>query len=120
MIDDKLEHIEETAEIILSRTSSEDIDENLLRQKVIQAAEINYADEDFSDKDIEFIVRKLQERFVVKMSVGDMFHSEDYKPWLVKVKTEINWYFWRRYKKYASSTVCAINQISLDLEISGN
>ena len=54
----------------------------------------------FSEAEIQSITRKLEERFNIRMSLGTIFSAENYRPWLDKIKGEINWYYWNRYERY--------------------
>lgn len=53
-----------------------------------------------SDKDLESAVRLLETRFSIRMAAGTIFEAEDYKPWLVEKQASIEWYYWKRYRKY--------------------
>ncbi len=54
----------------------------------------------FTDGEIAEAVRTLQTRFSVRMRLGSLFQSEDYKPWLAGKQGDINWYYWERYRKH--------------------
>ncbi len=50
-------------------------------------------------EEVEYVVRKLETRFDICMSLGTMFSSQDYRPWLDSVQGDVAWYYWRRYQR---------------------
>ena len=99
-------------------TAIEDMDANMLSPKdlalvdtplieravstsAVAIAQIN--DVNIELDEIALIVRKLQERFDIRMSLGTMFSSEDYIPWLDDARGDIEWYYWDRYKRHLNS-----------------
>ena len=52
----------------------------------------------FSADDIEKVVKRLEERFDIKMSLGTLF-ADEYRPWLAAAKGDIDWFYWNRYKR---------------------
>lgn len=99
-----LESIEQMAAALLSRKVKEvgDIEESVFRQAVIQMAQSTlniYSDININDIPIEDIVKKLQQRFSIKMSLGTMFEAEKHRPWLEGALIT-DWYYWKRYKRY--------------------
>ena len=36
----------------------------------------------------------------IKMSLGTIFSTEKYRPWLDDSKSDIEWYYWNRYKRF--------------------
>jgi hypothetical protein len=55
----------------------------------------------FSKDDIELIVKRLEERFDIKMALGTLF-ADDYRPWLAAAKGDLDWFYWNRYKRLLS------------------
>ncbi|MDT8391686.1 MAG: Z1 domain-containing protein [Lentisphaeria bacterium] len=55
---------------------------------------------DFFESDIAQAVKTLQTRFIHRMPMGALFESEDYRPWLAGRQGDIDWYYWRRYRKH--------------------
>lgn len=49
--------------------------------------------------DADYLVRKLETRFDIGMSLGTMFSSEEYRPWLDDARADIFWYYWNRYQR---------------------
>jgi hypothetical protein len=54
----------------------------------------------FTDNEIMEVVKKLQTKFSIRMSRGTLFESENYRPWLLSKKSDIDWYYWERYRKH--------------------
>ena len=52
----------------------------------------------FEPEEIKTTVGRLQESFDVKMKLGTLFESDDYKPWLKEKQAEIKWLYWERYR----------------------
>ena len=55
---------------------------------------------DFSIDDLDGVVRALETRFSIRMSLGSLFEAEDYKPWLIGRQGDIDWFYWERYRKH--------------------
>jgi hypothetical protein len=93
--------VEDTAVNILSPKDPSAVDIELIEKAVTISAnshsEMN--DVKIENDDITLIVKKLQERFDIKMSLGILFSAEDYIPWLDDAKGNIEWYYWDRYKR---------------------
>lgn len=53
--------------------------------------------------DKALIVRRLEERFDITMSLGDLISSSEYKPWLNDARGSKDWFYWSRYKRYLST-----------------
>jgi hypothetical protein len=99
-----LENIEQMAADLLRRKAKEvgGIEESVFRQAVHQMAQLTlstYSDITIKDIPVDQIVKRLQQRFSIKMSLGTMFEAEKYRPWL-EAAMITDWYYWRRYKKY--------------------
>lgn len=52
----------------------------------------------FSEEEIASVVKRLEERFDIKMSLGTLF-ADEYRPWLAATKGDIDWFYWNRYKR---------------------
>ena len=104
-----LDDIESAATNLLSNKAkkTKEIEENYFIQAVRSAAvfivsahnENDINEIDIDDIPVNDISKKLQERFNIQMSLGTMFSSEKYKPWLADEQMNINWYYWERYRK---------------------
>jgi hypothetical protein len=53
-----------------------------------------------SESDYIAALKAIETRFSIRMSMGTMFHAEDYRPWLISKQGEIPWYYWDRYRNY--------------------
>ena len=58
------------------------------------------AEGDLSEVDIEQVVKTIETRFSIRMQIGALFESENYKPWLARRQGDIEWYYWERYRKH--------------------
>ena len=81
--------------------------------KAIEAAcktlEITELSEDVKIK----ILKKLQTEFVTSMESGLFFADKStHKPWLQEQEDNIDWYYWKRYKKYLESRLFPSKVIS--------
>ncbi len=59
---------------------------------------------EFDEAEIEEALRYIKSQFVYRMTIGALFESENYKPWLEKRQGDINWYYWERYRKHLLTT----------------
>jgi hypothetical protein len=89
--------IEDTVATMLSPLTVEEVTRDLIEKSVLKIAEFHNID---SKQDIEDIVRRLEARFDVTMSLGTVFFSDEYRPWLENARSDINWYYFERYKRY--------------------
>ena len=93
--------VEDTAANLLSLKDPSAVDIELIEKAVVTSAdsisEMNYVK--IEKDDVTLIVKKLQERFDIRMSLGTMFSAEGYIPWLDDAKGDIGWYYWDRYKR---------------------
>jgi hypothetical protein len=55
--------------------------------------------DDDESLDIDAIVRRLEERFDVRMGLGVVFEAEDHRPWLADRRGDVDWYYWTRYRR---------------------
>jgi len=62
----------------------------LIEDKVRKIAAIQEID---SEDTIQLVVKKLEERFNVTMSLGVLFSRQDHRPWLDDRRGNINWYY---------------------------
>ncbi len=51
------------------------------------------------EEDIRNITKKLETRFDISMGIGSILEAEDYIPWLDDNRGDIDWYYWKRYKR---------------------
>ncbi|MCB9147562.1 MAG: Z1 domain-containing protein [Caldilineaceae bacterium] len=96
-MNDKLIQIEDAATSLLSSLVSDSIERLVIEEKVRAIAAIQG---DYSEEDIQSITRKLEVRFSISMSLGTLFASEDYRPWLDTARGGIDWYYWNRYRRF--------------------
>jgi hypothetical protein len=69
-----------------------------------------------AEDDILKITKKLETRFDISMDIGSMLEANDYIPWLDDNRGDIDWYYWKRYKRLLPDKKFAPNVIStLDL-----
>jgi len=96
-----LTSVEDTAANILFVLEPSAVETELIERAVSKSAGIisETYNVNFEKSDLTQIVKRLQERFDIKMSLGIMFSAEDYIPWLSDVKGNIEWYYWGRYKR---------------------
>ena len=75
-------------------------EDTLLDLAKAQALVLSMTDEEkFTDAEIFQAVKNVQARFVHRMSMGALFDSEEYRPWLAERQGDIDWYYWERYRK---------------------
>ncbi|XPV75768.1 MAG: Z1 domain-containing protein [Desulfovibrio sp.] len=103
-ISDLQEYIELTVTQLLSRmvAMGEDIPEEkfyLAVNATVANVAALYPDVDVEVLDVDSIVKKLQERFDIQMSLGTIFPGEKYTPWLQEVYGDVDWYYWSRYRQ---------------------
>jgi len=51
------------------------------------------------EEDILDITKKLETRFDISMGIGSILEAEDYIPWLDDNRGDIDWYYWKRYRR---------------------
>lgn len=93
---EKLVRVEDTVAIYLSQLDTDVVERSVIEEAIKTFAPIFGV---YSDQDIEIITKRLEERFNISMSLGTLFASEDYRPWLDEARGEINWYYWLRYRR---------------------
>jgi hypothetical protein len=49
--------------------------------------------------DILKIAKKLETRFDISMGIGSILEADDYIPWLDDNRGDIDWYYWKRYRR---------------------
>jgi Z1 domain len=62
-------------------------------------AELTGAGQPTSDE-LATAVRTIMTRFSIRMELGSMFKGENYRPWLTNRQGQIDWYYWKRYRKH--------------------
>lgn len=55
-----------------------------------------------SDSDAEALAKRLEARHDVTMHIGSVLTERDFKPWLEAASAEIDFYYWRRYRRLLS------------------
>jgi hypothetical protein len=93
----KLIAIEDAAANLLYSLEKDSLERFIIEENVRAIAGIMGI---LSEAEIQSITRKLEERFNIRMSLGTIFSAENYRPWLDKIKGEIDWYYWNRYERY--------------------
>lgn len=96
-MNNKVNTIEDAAANLLSSLEFESLDRLIIEEKVRAIAAI---EEGLTEEEIQLISRRLEERFNITMSLGTIFSSEDYRPWLDAKMGDIDWFYWNRYKRY--------------------
>lgn len=100
MMDSNLMRIEDAAASLLSSLDTTVVERSTIDGKVRAIASIQGQ---FSEEDIQMIIRRLEERFSISMNIGLMFAADDYRPWLDDERGNIDWYYWGRYKRYLAN-----------------
>jgi len=95
-MDELLSSIEDAAMNLLSSLNTDIIERSTIEEKVRAICSIQNIDDEDA---ILTIVKKLEERFDINMSLGTLFYAENYRPWLDEKRGEIEWYYWNRYKR---------------------
>lgn len=103
-MNDNINTIEDLASTLLSNGAFENLSEESIIEAVRKMAKIVTETQPctITDEDIKIIVKRLEERFEITMSLGALF-TENYKPWLDDARGGTNWYYWNRYKRYLGS-----------------
>lgn len=52
------------------------------------------------DKDIERLVKKLSNKLLIVLDLGDAITSKDFRSWLPEQKHSIDWQRWKVYKQW--------------------
>jgi hypothetical protein len=80
------------------------VDASTIRDTVekfsVPLCQIHNDGKELTDSDKSLIVKKLQERFDITMTLGTLFHADEYRPWLDECRGNIEWYYWGRYKRF--------------------
>lgn len=97
MINSDLRRIEDAAASLLSSLDLTVVERSVIEEKVRAIASIQGR---FPDDDVQMIIRRLEERFSIRMNIGTIFTADDYRPWLDDERGNIDWYYWERYKRY--------------------
>jgi Z1 domain len=91
-----LEKIEDGVAILLDG-GKKDRDTIINFVRMVVANQHN--DETVSEQDILQITKRLEVRFDISMEVGNLLSAEGYTPWLDDARRNIDWYYWKRYKR---------------------
>ena len=112
---DVLTRIEDAVSRLLSAYDVDNMDRSIIEAKVRQIAMV---EEVSSESEIQQIVRKLEERFNITMSLGVLFSRRDHQPWLDDERGNIEWYYSDRYTRmlhedeYSNSVISAMDKIT--------
>ena len=94
-MNDVLERIEDMVALALQGGSP--------TRETIHKTTKNFSDSVFpnqvTEEDILNITRKLETRFDISMGIGSILEAENYTPWLDDNRGDIDWYYWKRYKR---------------------
>ena len=52
------------------------------------------------DDSAEALAREFEERLGVSMTIGSVLTDDEYRPWLESARSEIDPYYWERYRRY--------------------
>ncbi len=91
-----LEKIEDSVALIME--GGENNRENLLNAVKLTASITPNAG-GISEDEILIITKRLEARFDIKMSIGNLLKAEEYIPGLDENRGGISWYYWERYKR---------------------
>ncbi len=73
------------------------------REEIINTVKMIALTPQYNDKitadDILKIAKKLETRFDISMGIGSILEAEDYTPWLDDNRGDIDWYYWKRYRR---------------------
>jgi hypothetical protein len=98
-------------EIATSVISSRDaVDNKTIRDAVEQAAMLPMFAE--MNLDLDRLEELLISKYQVSMTEGATLIDQDHKPWLAQSKAGIDWYYWRRYRKYLGQTGLSPNVVN--------
>jgi hypothetical protein len=100
----KLYALEDAATLCLKPLANEDIDQisaSNIQEAVNRSTMLFDGQYEYEESDIEFVTRRLEEKFDTSMSLGTMFYKiEDYRPWLDDKKGDIDWYYRDRFLRF--------------------
>ena len=88
--------VEDAVMNLLSALDQSVVERAIIEEKVRQVSSIQGI---MSEIEVNTIIRKIEERFDIRMPLGIMFATEDYRPWLSGARGDIKWYYWGRYKR---------------------
>ena len=112
---DVLASIEDAVAALLSVRNMDNLDRSIIEAKVRQIAMVQDVS---SEQMIQQIVRKLEERFNITMSLGVLFSKADHHPWLDDERGSIEWYYSDRYNrmlledKYSHKVISSMDKIT--------
>ena len=93
------ENLEKIEDSVARMLEGGDTDREKILKTVSMVASMIYGAEQISAEDITTITKRLEARFEIRMSIGNLLAADEYIPWLAKNRGEINWYYWERYKR---------------------
>jgi len=98
---DYMEMIEDNAAGLLAHDDPASVGRDRIAQAVSAASTTvqTMHGKGVREAEAEYIIRKLETRFDIAMSLGTIFFSEDYRPWLDSAQGDITWYYWKRYQR---------------------
>jgi hypothetical protein len=115
MNDDLLEMLEDIVARILEKSSTV-IETEFIKENIRNYAEVPPFNGTISENEILIVTKRLETRFDITMGIGSILKANDYIPWLDDARSEIDWYYWERYKWLLSKNGFSPNVIqSLDM-----
>lgn len=112
---DVLAGIEDAAATLLSAYDADKMDRSLIEAKVRGVAMLEGVP---SEQIIQQIVRKLEERFSITMSLGVLFSRTEHHPWLDDSRENIIWHYADRYwrmlqaEQYSHKVISSMDKIT--------
>lgn len=104
-----LQNLEDTVSTMLRETAT---DSEKLYNTVLAVSKMPIYNYEITPDDISLVVKRLETRFDISMSIGSLLQAEDYSPWLDHARGEIDWHYWNNYKRYLSEKGFSKNVIS--------
>jgi len=112
---ENIEKIEDAVAILLGGGST---DREMIITMIRTVANSPQYTGSITDVDIHGIAKRLEARFDITMGIGSLLKAEDYKPWLDTRRGDIDWYYWKRYKrqlkekKFADSVISGLDIVT--------
>lgn len=108
--------LEELEDFVARSLEGGATDAEAIKSTVISFANMPLYEGIISDENILNICKKLETRFDISMDIGSLLEAEDYTPWLDHARGDIDWHYWKNYKRYLSEMGFNSNIInSLDI-----
>lgn len=115
MNDDSLEMLEDIVARILEKSPTV-IETEFIKENIRNYAEVPPFKGTISENEILIVTKRLETRFDITMGIGSILKANNYIPWLDDARSEIDWYYWERYKWLLSKNGFSPNVIqSLDM-----